>query len=105
MNFEKNLDPKEAMHIGIKEFLIKKISEHMETYLSVKFRTEGPANEFDNTVLSWIKEGGAYIKLIKRDGLGFTDESKYPEYYVSYDSGGLHYGNCTVEEFLEKPEK
>ena len=107
MNFERGKDPKETIGIGIEEYLIQKISEHINTYLTsnyiLKVMEKDPIRP-TNTIGEWVREGGTYIKLICIDVDLLRGETKYRNYYIEYDIGGLNYGACSIEEFLEKPK-
>ncbi len=103
MNFERYKDPKESIGVGIQEYLIQRISEHVDTYLTKRMRLS-LFDKLSDTIAEWVMEGGAYIKLMRtRSDMSFTEDSKYPDFYITYDSGVMHYGNCPIEEFLKKP--
>ena len=105
MKFERGKDPKKVLHIGMEEHIIQLMAAHIKEYLYDRMNFWMPPDD-DDVIAIWSRNG-AYIKL-KPVQHGFkllTSDSKYPGYYIEYDTGGMHFGNCTIEMFLEKPNR
>ena len=97
MNFEKGLDPKTAIGIGMDKIIIQRLdAEVRKMNPAIRFKEK---NNDSRRLASWINPHGGYVSLIKVERPQFDCETKYPNYYIEWDSGSS-FANDTIDSWI-----
>lgn len=93
MNFERGIEPREAMGIGLKEHAIQLVG-----LLAQRVELSPCPNNHPNNpeiISAWAGKDGSYMYIIE----------KGKEYSVTYDLGLLNYGSLSIEDVVEALKK
>ena len=103
-NFKRGLNPKRSMDIGlgVDGFLADLINKALPSCEKYEGYVYDPSETPDGTRHSWLKiGGGAYFSLYKSFAMENGEgPEEFKEYFITYDTGGLQYGNLPIYDFL-----
>ena len=103
MKFERGSDPRRSMRIGLgPEGVLADIINGALSSSQYHDYVYDPSERSDGISHSWLKiGGGAYFTLFKSSAVENGEgPEEFKQYFISYDTGGLQYGNLPVYDFL-----
>lgn len=103
MKFERGLDPRRSMRIGLgPEAVLADIINGALSSSQFQDYVYDPSERSDVISHSWIKRGGgAYFSLFKSSVVENEEgPEEYKQYFIEYDAGGIQFGSLPVYDFL-----